>query len=749
MNKDSKLIAIAIVAVLCVAAVAAYATYLTDDSKTEEADIVGYWHQVYYSGYRDGVYACSDDEPYNVYEYDIQVDECRDGVFNGVYCGVAMSGAYTDGKIMFAGVYGDHKVFLEGKVSDGRIYASTTDRSDGSVRVFYCIYSMDPEDKPTQGKSTDISGNWLSYDAESVTKNGVSELSGNEFIVSEQKGHSFIGTMQQQVGAEIVSVDIAGAFTDSRTDGYLIGYMAAKDVNWIVYTDGRSVFLRVTLIGETDETKDLISSVNRSYTRDGTPADENVMDLAGQTWHMKTSSQATPANDTSSSYIERWYTNYSITFTEQYGPHVIGKATYGLTDYAFAGTVCGSNIDIMFDYDTMTYAFASISDDTLCLREFDFSESYGNIACVSYFTKDTGICENPIGHWYSLMDYGMLDDGTFVLQTNGGADRSHLYGLEILSFDNNLFHGTFGGYQMAGTYYSGTMSFSVGMADGVIVSFTGTMSNDRVLDSVEVYTHPDGKIDIWQGVYSLDNIRGSKILEGRGVAGNWTSPDGYSFVYDGEVKELVGKKMTLEYHNNFLTGTMEQQVNEVLVEKDVKGVLYMNTNDEIAGLIIDDTGIRYTITMYEGTLFLSSVDPDDSESALKMTACERIYTKDGSTPETPEATPVLKGTTWKSGPCHAITQNGARVVLNDPMTITITDQYKNTFVGTMSDSDSSYKIYGCILPDLNGTVMISDEDGEIMTAYIIDGEMHMLSSSTLDSGNISMGVSYVYEKISE
>jgi len=184
-------------------------------------------------------------------------------------------------------------------------------------------------------------------------------------------------------------------------------------------------------------------------------------------------------------------------------------------------------------------------------------------------------------------------------------------------------------------------------------------------------------------------------LPGNSTEKQLTSPDGFSFqYYNGQKYALRDTDIILSQKgcSRFIVGTMEREVDGKLVTKQVIGLnITLSSMQNERAILIDDTGITYSVSLSQGLLELDFVDYSDSGDC--MAAGTRIYTYDGSVPTMPISY-VMTDKSWAANGIQTMKSDGTTGSFGQ-MTLTVTSQYRNAFAGTVTIDGTEYSMIGC------------------------------------------------------
>lgn len=726
MDDKSKYVIITVVLATLIGA-GCYAFGVSQQSNDDETDLTGYWYQVGYYIYDDGIYGSVDQSSMSL-NYGINIIGCEKGIFTGIYQNGEITGSYSDDTIVFTGVYDDYTTWFYGTISGNMIYASCTEYGD-NMKGGYLVYSQDINAVPSNPSVTDIMGDWEVVSAYALIEGNIVQISGDSLAITEQMGSVFYGNMEQMKDSQIENTDITGAFTNIDNDGYRIGYMLDEyGVNWTVLMKDGQIVLRTNILDTMETEEYLLGSVERSYTRDGDSSSLNVeADLAGTSWRWE-SSMVAYDNTVSDIYID-----YIINFDTQEGSILSGTMDYRGYSHEMTAYLYGSSpvtICISGKYSEMDiYGIGTIIDGKIYFNEWSDD---GKELTSTVFTQVTDEPIEPdtlVGHWSCLSSIGIdIDDQIYYSTT--GYNMEELYDLTILNAEDGMFNGYFEDVKIAGTYEGGVLRFTVTTDEGLSLFFTGRFTADNVFLSEELYYSENGIIQVWRSIYSTSYmLSGLSSVEDDGIASDWTSPDGYSFQYiDGTSDDLLGQNITIKKMGPFVTGTMEQEVDGVLVDKKFIGIYHISANNiSSRAIIMDETGLVYEVELLDDVLYLSTTTVTDSEYTGERVAADRIYTLDGSSPIIPGSLD-LEGTVWTSTYSICMDKDG-NVGTYGNMTISIEDQYLNVFSGTVVINGESYGLVGYMIFD-------SDIDEPNLVISYCDNVMFESKTAVIDSEGV-------------
>ncbi len=368
---DNKTLA-GIIAV-CVVAILICSYIFMPNNNSENEELEGTWHQIYYEVYRDGTYESTNTEDIDVDKYTIEIKDEKDGVFTGLFKDSPVSGTYVDGMLKFYGVYGGIKSYLTGYIDSKIMYASFSEVVNNESRVVFAAYSKDSSTQYKAVDAMDIKGDWKAYEAVRLAEGAVKQLSGENVKITQQDGMLFKGTQEQVVGNKIVPLDFNGVFFYEKTSGYVTAMFYVAGENWMLYTDGNDLIMCTTMESVITGTIGDVVVVDRQYSRDGAEIKSEILDLEGTTWK-STKSKVAESAASESKIIDN--PNESIlTFDLQNGRMVTGNVSHMGKDCAVRGFIFGDSVIMAYVCDGVNiHVVGTIDEGTLTTTAWEFED---------------------------------------------------------------------------------------------------------------------------------------------------------------------------------------------------------------------------------------------------------------------------------------------------------------------------------------------------------------------------------------
>lgn len=718
---DKSLSALTAIVILAVAiVVGCYLVGFNDDKDmSDEENLEGYWYETGYEGYKNNEFISSDtSKKPTAYEYNIQIDHCDMGLLNGYYNGTQFTATYNNGIFTAYNTYDDQKTWMYGCLVGDDLCLAITEQSEDDTTVLYTLYSKDPTTTLKNECSLDIKGIWEIYNSYFINNNTEVEPLGDVVNIVEQHGNVFRGTMEQHINNMAVELGILGALTPYVSGGYTIGYICCNGENWTIAVNDDSLTLRTTMIDDSGVT-DLLSACDRSYSRDGESIDEDVIDLEGTSWFSNNTyiTEKLPyLNMMNATYKSDLL--YIVNIEEQSGTLLKGNVIYAGTKCDMIGYVYGYNcIALCGEYGYNIYGTGCVVDGKLI-----FNENYGGINKISQYTvfhnmaEDVPYYEGELtGHWYGSYEYNTKDD---VYYRSVGTAFGFTE-FDIFSVDKNgMVYGSFDAIPMVGIISDDNIWFSITKNDGTMVYFEGYITSTGLIKALISYHYTDDTVSVTCAVYSLENYVHYIPTEFYELDGTWISPNGSSIYYDKDGSHvLLGDELEIDVYDNEIEATIELEYEDAVIECDLIG-MYECSKDMIWGTLATEYDYVWDLIYINDTLYLMSAYVSDG--IIEIT--QRAYTKDGSVPAD-MPTVLLDDTVWKSS--GSIMRSAEGDTGNEPITLVISDQYKNLVYGSISfGSWDSQNFIGYTLPygDDTALYLVNESDPSNHISLILKGD---------------------------
>jgi len=690
MDNSSKVLII-LASIAVIAGVGVCYEMGNDSVQADDASIVGHWYQIAFFGYTDGTYTASDTETADsrsLWDFSVLSYDSTTHTVTALYRGNAVNGTYSNNYLSFCTASGDETQWLNLYVHGGMMYGVNSGKSDTAdgQKEYYVVYSANRNATATNPTLFDLTGSWKTDLACVLDANGTSsEPAGTTLTVTEQRGMVGRGTVDLDGGGTAVSCEFFFALTPNTVDGYQQGFMVCEGNNWnFLAKDGRLILVTV----DSNETNGTYA-VERCYTPDGRTGDGlSVPTLTEKAWTYA-GYNISYAGILNISYYE----SMSLNIENQYGPIFWGTFVSQSHTYNVSGYCYGEG-QAMIGFITSgvedNYFSGLIADHQLELTQW--SNDNTNSSAIISLTNEAGPSD-PTGYW-NVSRCSMIS-------ADGSTSMLDGLNLDIFKVQDGIFWGRYGITYVSGTYTDGTLCFCTKLSDGTQESFVGYFAGAQTLISNEVRYTSDGQCIAVISFFTDRLLLGTSLsTAASSLVGTWTAPDGYCYTFAaGQKTAVLGTKITVSQHSYssaFVYGTMEQEVTGLLTTKTFTGVLdNFNSGSTDRATVVDETGLIYHLTTADGVLYVSSVCVSDT-GTLERVACQRTYTKDGSTPVLPTYQ-KLTDTTWQTGGCTAIAADGTRVSLSGCI-LKIDNQYQNVFSGTVTISGHEYALVGYLDP---------------------------------------------------
>lgn len=477
MNSRERMIAIVIAAAAVALACGAVGYALGDSTSHQQNDdssgeITGYWYQIGYYSYKDGVYHDVSEGSDLPLAYGFAIHSCTDGVCEGSYLGCQLYAIYEERTLRFHGTFDDVTDEFVGRVSGDQMYAAVAETNDGVEEGLYLVFSRDPAATAKNlSNAPDIAGDWTMCSYLAQTSAGSIVLNGKALSLT-QTGGAFCGTMENDSVDGTVSTDqVSGAFNGSTENGKFFGLLHNSGSLWYVLADGDQIVLlrAVNALGSYYVTE-------RVYTRTAGITDDGAADsgLTGTTWY---------ATDQTIGDVNRVWDEYQyvmLTITAQTGRLLSGTLFMSGYTYDCGGAIVSSDptvIKLVGTNGSRTVSNTLIvsGDELLLTINRNNLESASPLGRVIHLSQTPGTVEDPTGHWYCSSTAGRTIDDTWTQSENlTDPDRSLLYDLTVLRVQDGLFWGIFHDTYVAGTFNNGFLAFTATIGDGSTVRFTAS-----------------------------------------------------------------------------------------------------------------------------------------------------------------------------------------------------------------------------------------------------------------------------------
>lgn len=489
MVKDNTVLIVVIIVSLAVVGAAFMIGYDNDNHCKNTDTGTEYWHQVAYFGYVDGEYIDSTvDDPYGMYEYDIAIYEKKNGTFTGSYNESNIVGLTYDDIVYFYGTYSGEKIMFRGVIDGDTMYGITTNQTEDSNRALYTVYSLDPDG----GYDSDpipefnLDGTWIAGNAKALDLDKITTLEDETIDVTSQNGPTFSGTMRQNVDGTEVELPILGVISNEIVGDYNLAYVLDENgENWSALVSNDAMMLQTLFLIE-GEDSDHISSVEKTYTRDGSEVKFfEPTPLAGTDWVESYAFNALQWNS-----FNETFNLSSLHFEIQNGNLLSGTMMLNEIICPMAAYMIGET--------SMYIATYYKSHVILLLADFDDGEikTYetftsltmgGRVSQVTTYLSEIVQPEDITDHWYVLSGRGFVNIDSDPINAYNYSrmtkedQTSILYDFDILDVKDDEFIICFMGQTSTGTINEeGTLELSV-TVDGKTLRAFGEFCNDHVL----------------------------------------------------------------------------------------------------------------------------------------------------------------------------------------------------------------------------------------------------------------------------
>lgn len=690
------ILAVAVIAVSAMA-VSAFAVLGAGNDRdqaaaAESTDIVGHWYLIRSEIVgSDGTARNIDIVDGNLSAYELDVFYESNGLFYGEFLQQAISGSSEGGtvemKLSIAVGGAPTEVWLHGGMTDARtLILSATSYSVGTaspVAGTTVVFSKDryaATASPTM--NVNLSGTWNCCSSTVYTSEGAVSEHGVSDLILTQTGCVVAGIMSDAVAGSASSVRLAGAFScqsAARTTSFILNFYDEAGVIWTAeYHAGTLI---CTCFGDRPD-GDGVLCIERTYTQHGdAPVAPEQVVLSGIDWNCTMNTALDRSFSLSFSISE------SIAEVKSYGNICFGQATDSEGTYECVGVFSADKMPMVMvysgytDVDPMMSVGRFLDARTVSVTAFN----QGQAERMVFETKqDEYDCT---GHWNAASYQTFGVDGQAV-NTSGGTG----YNLDVYAVEGNTVRGSFAGVFFAGVIGGSIFRFSVEVADGTEQVACQMLNQRTMLACGIVYRGSSGSYNAWSCLLtSYYAVEGElPILAGSAdYSGTWQLSFGQT--YNGSrAVGLQGRELEISAVNgNTFSGTMEQTVGTAVVAKTVRGVIYANDGELLAGFMLDQTGRFWTMTYDLGTGILAlaglnlSVVTDLNGQIVCSLCC---YTRDG-TGVLPEPSAAVAGTVWQAVSHETMTPGGVySQETTAALKFTVTDQNYSQFGGQINDN---------------------------------------------------------------
>ncbi|MCB5279648.1 MAG: hypothetical protein M0P07_01070 [Candidatus Methanomethylophilaceae archaeon] len=752
-DKNKMLIAVmaSAVVIVMVASFLMYSNSNNDSADFQESDMEGYWILVQHDVYdNDGNYESWGPDDIRTLELCMDIYYTDYGQFYGWYDGVGIAGTCTS-DLITSQIRGDgYDAWMTGTMYDNNTMCVSfvTYYDDGNIESSSSLYTKDGT-IPEYNNNTDISGDWDCTSAIAYTSENTEELTRMLLNIIQTEG-VFTGTMEETTGTSPV-MQIRGAFDPSTNDGPVTGHFEDSSGHlWTFKIENGTLTTWNCSMLNTESVTEEPACIVRTYTQGGAipAADKQIISLEGSTWNCTYFDYIDGTDSTSATEP------YTFTISSQYGNVIIGTIHYNDLDIDAVGYLYGENIVEMdlfvsSSYNSdLTYGIFTTDQEMYLI---DIEKTY---SARMTFELETDEAFNIEGHWFNTVVTAYDQNGDYQNVTEDSNYRQP-YDLEIYSVDGDLFYGSYNGNYISGIYADNTLYFNAEVDRGYSEIICQVIDSQTMLSSQAFYNSETNYTDVWSVILKKEYTEegSAPVITYEDFSGEWNLVQGT--VYDGESTETPqGTKLNItEITGNVFIGTMQQDVDGVLYNKVIKGVVYSaeTTSDGsmINGIIVDENGLFWHMYILNGMMFLYTATVSDGAGMEDtLVSAERIYTRDG-TGILPRPDHDLEGTDWLLVSREIMTSSGDYSVgYDETVTFSVISQERSLFSATITDGEIVLETMGYLQGDTFRMMTSSDDLPNISTGMFIDDEHIMMYSFFEDdtTGEYQAVVS-VYEKI--
>lgn len=772
MNK--KLVALVIVIIVLIAAVAA--VFLYEDNKADrKSPLIGEWSVVESTGIDSAGNIDNSAETLESYKI-LNITDVKENFFSGKYGDQKITGTYLDGRVSFTVMDKSFFIFdgyLEGNTINFILTLSEYGDGVSNTHIYSGIFSKDSNYKVEKNslypdmKNVDLKLASGIYSSEGKTVDFVGDMS-QSLKITEQENGAFKGTMEQVVGEDNVTLNIAGA-AYSYADKIFCRFVESNGHIWDMYLNKDATYAVVNnaMISDIGGSEGKLITIERLYVADGVqiPEVDTASSLVGD-WILKKSIQM----DENGNVSDAASTLYSISLLNYSGSLASGSYMFDntmgyISAYTYAYPTNSNNICVQMaqqpasleeqKYFSITYGYMTADGNKLTLMSHSIDPSNNKLTLICNVFEKSDF-SSILGDWKFVNGAGGAADETYKSVGRNSDDYLTKYDLKIETCKNGFIGGKVGDIPFAGIYNGGYLSYNV-ETDNVIIQASGSLVDGKLYMTMLVGEKNGEKYDgaSWYLAYTKNGSSATLNLpKSADISKDWILVDGNSF--NGENHTLSGNKLTITQYDGFrLVGTMEQVVGDKVVEKQIVGTVNV-WEDRILGNVMDDTGNFWSLNAGKDYLrIVAAMESEISGIAGQPVAAERIYTPNGENAPSIEQDAALIDTEWKSIYAAGILNGETYIDGSGDSVIKFTEQNGNLIVGTETSSDNIagneiFSAYTYSGGDLMGITMlgISENGHSRYTALLSpDGkQMSMLVNSFTDSGEHSVEM-LIFEKL--
>lgn len=772
MNK--KFVALAIVIIILIAAVAA--VFLYEDNKADEkSPLIGEWSVVESTGIDSAGNIDNSIETLENYKI-LDITEVKENFFSGKYGDQKITGTYLDGRVSFHTV--DKSSFLFDGYLEGdaiKFMLTMSEYGDGTffTHIYSGIFSKDSNYKVEKDSlypdmnNIDLKLASGIYSSEGKTVDFVGDMS-QSLKITEQENGAFKGTMEQVVGDDNVTLDIAGA-AYSSADKIFCRFVESNGHVWDMYLNNDATYavLNNSMISDIGGSEGKTITIERQYVADGAeiPKIDTASLLMGD-WVLKKSLQMDEngnVSDAASKLYSMSLLNYSGSIAS--GSYAFNTAVGCVSAYTYEYPTNGGNICIQMaqqpagleeqKYFSIIYGYMTDNGNTLTLmsRSIDLSDNTSLLICNVFEKSDSS---SILGNWKFVNGAGGAAYENYKAVSRNSDNYLTKYDLSIETCKNGFIDGKIGDIPFVGTYRDGYLSYNI-ETDSVTIMASGFLVDGKLYMTMLVGEKNGEKYDgaSWYLAYTKTGSSATLNLpKPADLPKDWILVDGNSF--NGEDHALSGDKLTITQYDGFrLVGTMEQVVGDSVVEKQIVGYAYA-WEDRVLGNVIDDTGNIWAVNAGKDYLrIVAAMESEISGIAGQPVAAERIYTVNGENAPSIKQDIDLTETEWKATYATGILNGEIYLDTSGDCVIKFTAQNGNLVVGTETPSggiteNETFSAYTFSAGDLIGINMLGiGENGHSRStsSFSPDGkQMYMTVNSFTDSGEQSAEM-LIFEKL--
>ncbi len=750
MNNNRTLtIVLVIVIAAVVVATGWYLTKPTDNS----ADFKGEWKatESYIYEMGGGHSVTTADDP-DIAVLDITIDTAANNVMNLKFLEMTFVGVYQGDDIWASYANDSFSYNVYGHYGGNYINLTYIIQAQAITMVNSILYTHDRV-MPDTGEPDPIDTmEWTMFYG-SIYNGSETELSGTEFIYTDFNGPTFIGTMEQVVGSEVVKKTVIGSAIEARSgDKYDLKLLDDTGLIWnVCLEDGVQQILSSESGSEVTGSQGNMSSAVRYYSPDGTGEPvEVVTDLENTEWKYE-NGYGIDVNG-NIAYSDEY--DYSIHITGQNDRQLIGYAEESGYYAYFAATIMGSPTSttptLLFTEDfgnLFDYGFLKMSSDgkTLtycCMYQSSDGEMYAECGTLVKVENELSYL---VDDWQCMRSSGVTADGEIV-NNERETDGLEEFDITVDKVEGDMIVFEYRGSICVAVLLNNSLAFETTVAGTDNVSVKGTFipigDTEFILQTVESILDSKGNVtgvESWCNQYTLGGDYSD--LEFADYTGTYLADS--AVTYNGTVYQLDGNKVIIEKQGNGVVyGTFQQTVGTDIVDKYFCGVFSSGPSPSI-GLAVDETGNAWVIAYFEGRLdFVSFMNSELSEIEGDFVVVERTYVAEDSSAEVPAADAADVTGEWTGDNTLFVMKSNIPIIISG-FTVDIEHQDNNLISGTISfGGGPELEFRGLVIGAEDPVIQfgIRDIQGNIISGVMVCNGSAITMNLVLNHNSSSLGL---------